>query len=792
MARGGEEAGCREIIRLLGRWEVAIAHLDAGTGPAAGLSAAVRKELKDQLVAHRKKIVTTLGERFGAKPLEGASTEAGSDVDLNTSGDRAGNDLLEARAYLDRTYPGWQQDYRMGLLVDASRIQSLSEALATLDPAARAAAEARISKNTETLLAARQLRHLDGEARAAALDKIADPQVRARVESLATMDDAARRAAYDNALREGDAAMAALKSKTISPEERAKLVEQVTYQQMLANLMDEEAYVSPGGVKGYAQGKKLTNPHDRYQAALDQVGMIGHQAAAHGGVLAAMRSYEMFKYVQRLCDILEQAGIQDPGLAFFRNWADLVYRVDRAATGGPRDAIDPGSLGGKAHDPGTRVRYSDLDQPTPGPDDKFLLDNYSRFRDMAHKHLPALREQALGADAGPAPAPVELPALGPKDVPGASTSGAHGTGGDPAGAVPGQPGGPGTGPQHVTGLGDPQTMKRVAEQVDQLGRTFKSGPPDPAQIRQVVEVVLKELDAQGVPRPLVNVADLHNPGRYGEYNHFTNTLTINSGAMMNGAPAFDVGTPVGLQRVLNTAYHEARHAQQAYMAMRYRAGQLQAQMPGVAPHILAQAMANDHRVHPAIADAAVKNPMPAGDTSPEAALARDLFDEGFAIGPRRAARDWAQGVMAMSEQYHIALRDAKQRLADIGWYEFWRQADRQKLQEQIHSIMRTLNEGFVAYRALVAEIDAFSSGNRAEASLKAQMEKVRPAEEALKKARVEISAAREQLELIQRHESILSEAAAIERVLSAEQIAAEKAAELARLIEQQTGEKKTP
>ena len=131
--------------------------------------------------------------------------------------------------------------------------------------------------------------------------------------------------------------------------------------------------------------------------------MIAHAVHEAGGVLEAARRYELFKYVNRICELFEQAGIQDERLAFFKNWSELVYQVDRDATG----ALDrPGGV--KLTEAATRARRTGRLTParrTSRRRIEFLLDNYGRFGEMVEHHGLDLGRRAQTEtgrrDAGP-------------------------------------------------------------------------------------------------------------------------------------------------------------------------------------------------------------------------------------------------------------------------------------------------------------------------------------------------------------------------------------------------------
>ena len=220
--------------------------------------------------------------------------------------------------------------------------------------------------------------------------------------SSAALGDGARLQLRNQALLEGDRLMGELKQAT-DPAVRQQLAEKITFQQMLANAMDDEAYISGGAIRGFALGQKLINPAEQYQALLDQVGMIAHAVKEAGGVLEAARRYELFKYVNRICALFEQAGVQDERLAFFKHWSELVYKVDRDATG----ALDrPGGVElTDAAKKGEAKVTTDAGAPHVAPSDQFLLDNYGRFGEMVEHHGLDLGKKVQGDGGGPTGSP---------------------------------------------------------------------------------------------------------------------------------------------------------------------------------------------------------------------------------------------------------------------------------------------------------------------------------------------------------------------------------------------------
>lgn len=420
---------CALLISRAGRWETAIGHLTAGSGPYAGLSEQARTRLIDALQEHRNGVVTGLHERFGVEGTTiveqpGASQNPGSDKDLSIGGLDAGARLIEMRTYLDQRYPGWERTYRMGLMIDPERIGAFGQHLSEMSSSVTEAAQMRLTQTSEVLLLARQAAHAEPAQRRQILESIGDATIRSRVEQMSSMTPQQRRAAHDRALVDGDRLSRAL-AQAETPEERARLAQLLTESQMRANAMTDDAYVSPGAVVGSALGSDLTSLHQHYQDAIDNIAMLTHAVQESGGVLEAMRSYEAFKYISRIAERLDAAGVTDPALPFFLAWSDLNYRVDRGAMGAqPRERVPVPSDPARAYS-GGRARYTDYDVPTQGVPDQFLLDNYHRFRQLVDQHLPTLRPQLSDVQGSHAMTP-SLPATTGQDQASLSASGSTG------------------------------------------------------------------------------------------------------------------------------------------------------------------------------------------------------------------------------------------------------------------------------------------------------------------------------------------------------------------------------
>jgi hypothetical protein len=399
---------CSALLDLLGPWEVAIATLEKRTGRAARFEEKEATELIKALSWHREKIGIQL-EHFGASTNSAASSEAGSDKDFNVKGkgkEPAGESLIAARAWLDKTHPGWARKYRMGLMVEAPRITGMADALEKLAPAVKAKMQKKILQETEMLFVAREARAAKPEDRPKILSALSDATMRTRAESLASLDNAVP--AYDAALRAGDAAKAKLDAlpKDASPEAKAELAMEMMLHQKRANALTDDAYITMGGIRGFGTGEGLKGAEQIYQAFLDQVSMATHQVHASGGLQPALRSYEVFKYLQRFCITLEKAEIKDPLIGLLKKECDLVYLIDRMRNATDGHELTWDKLGKNTQK--ASVRLTDVGD-MPVITDGHLMRTYQMATELAAKHGGALRSEAFGAAAGNDAVPIHLP-----------------------------------------------------------------------------------------------------------------------------------------------------------------------------------------------------------------------------------------------------------------------------------------------------------------------------------------------------------------------------------------------
>lgn len=403
-----DDAACAEVVRRFGVWEHGIAALRNQTGIAAGLEKSQALAIMAALQRHRERLVAHLGEQFNAHPAAIASNNPESDMDLNVRGDTAGASLINARTYLDANFPGWQRRYRMALMVGAERITTVSEVMSQLSAGERTALRRELSREVEALTIGRRLRGVQDPAQRAELLAGLDTAHRDMAEGFSLMDEAALRTRHDAALQAGDEAMRNYRAAT-TPEDRVRWAKEVTRQQMIANSMGSDAYVSVASVEAFVAPRtpaemraalRRMNPSSQYDVLVDQVDMMAHQIHDAGGVIPALRRYELYKYIERFCATLEAAGVADSQIAYFKNLADLHYRVDRGASATTRGPIGPDGISGGHADASVRVDEGYMaGRSEDGPSDQFLLGFWNEFRPWANAQSAAMRGRAMGEGA---------------------------------------------------------------------------------------------------------------------------------------------------------------------------------------------------------------------------------------------------------------------------------------------------------------------------------------------------------------------------------------------------------
>ncbi len=675
-ARAHQSHGATDrLIDHFGSWEQAVARLRAGTGEAAGLAQPMRDRLLETMARRRAAVVDEVA-RFGARPVASGSTEPGSDVDLNVAGANAGIKEVQARAHLDQRYPGWEGRFRMSLMVGSTRMGALGAMVGRLPPDLRAQVERHQVLATEAYAVAREARAAPEADRAAVLARIADPALRQEAGRMAAMgpDEVARTRA--ELLTRSDR-LRAQAAAARTDAERAQAVMEAMDVQMRANALDADAYVSGGAIRAVVMGRTDLRPAERYQAVVDQIAMIRHVADDAGGMRGALRRYETFKYVARLVDQLRALGVADPRLAFLRNHAELVSRVDRGATSSdaPRTVTGRDLARGA---PTAAVRHDDLGT-VAGVSDRFLADVHAMLSGVLDQHLPAVRARVLGEPGGAgagAAAPLRLPELGPP----------------PAPQAPGPaPGGEG----RERGLTSPDAMDRI---VTQAAEAHPTGSLQEFA-RSLHGQMAHELHAIGAAPPTVVARDMGDASLLGAFYPGRNEIVINAGQAQ-----FDPATPQGQRAVLRLLLHESRHAEQWFHALRHMA-----RTHGSGWRAEAQALG----VHPSIVEAAARAPLPPG-TTPDGETAARIHDELLGTGRHITAlgQDTAAKVRLRTaiERHTEDRARAQAELDRIPWNDMarWKEGEARvrELDERLALVRGDLQMREDIYWNLTHEVDA--------------------------------------------------------------------------------------
>jgi hypothetical protein len=168
-----------------------------------------------------------------------------------------------------------------------------------------------------------------------------------------------------------------------------------------------------------------------------------------------------------------------------------------------------------------------------------------------------------------------------------------------------------------------------------MGPTAGEGFRFEAEMQRVADrlgkVVAAEVSAAGMPMPKIVVKTAKGATYKGSYSDSEHTITINFNAEVYKSPE-------AFQALLGVIVHETRHAQQAFFALRVRAGRSESNEPGIVSAI----MHDQTKAAKALTDAAAERPIAETDTSAEARLGREVWSEKYQEGPRKDLRDWAQ------------------------------------------------------------------------------------------------------------------------------------------------------
>jgi hypothetical protein len=399
-----DAAAMQRLLREHGNWKHLIESLHAGTPEM--------QQVARNLGDYRASVVRQLEERFGARPLGGASTEPISDVDLQLTGNDAGRRMIEAENWMRQAAGDtWGDMFRMAFYTEGTRLFQYADVMRSLPRAARAALQARLTRLSERFNLAKMLRHAGDDAEAVGRVETLARSVGADLDDirgLARIEESAGLARRNELLTEVDGLAVQYDAARAAGNraEQIRLAEAITSRQVEANFFTREAYVAPGAGRAAVREVAVIG-HEAYQTALSQMEMIEHVVHESGGdVLRALREYELLKYVNRFAAAARQAGLERPGITYFENLSEYVYRVHRGAHA-EGAALPADWLGRSARSPrpdrpdlgGFYVRPSDLPVERPPVDEGFLRSQFQEFQREANEVLPELRRRAFADSA---------------------------------------------------------------------------------------------------------------------------------------------------------------------------------------------------------------------------------------------------------------------------------------------------------------------------------------------------------------------------------------------------------
>lgn len=301
----------RELLEISGSWQELILHLESNPSPMNEIAIG-------QLEAYRSFVVYTLGYKFGlAFSDPKASAKSSSDVDLATSGKNAGRRLLQADAYMRKTFPrgNWTKMFRMNFYTETGRLTFYEKVHADLKKDDFAALQKKVTARGEELVFARMLQHAgaDQESRNRTKDMMSylTPEQQARAYELSEESPAKAKEVAERLHQIVDDKVHEFKSlKETDKARRAALAEEITMLQMDINFRTEEANIMPGANRQVVT-KVAVRGYEAYQSALSQLEMMEHIIhLSEGNMDIAIRQYELHKYITRFIAAMNLAGIR--------------------------------------------------------------------------------------------------------------------------------------------------------------------------------------------------------------------------------------------------------------------------------------------------------------------------------------------------------------------------------------------------------------------------------------------------------------------------------------------------
>ena len=244
---------------------------------------------------------------LGAAPLDDASNDFKSDVDLNIEGADAGAKLLALEQKMAKEYgPNYKEMFKLEFFTEKSRLGQYRDLQRILPEASYENLVADITATQETFQLAKALRSATAESgqaeRIEALIRGRADEVEIR--ALSQLSEVDMKIKRDKLHLEVDALRRMYDRPNLQLHEKTRLAEQISKKQAEINFYSKDAYISYG-----AMTKDPTSPLEVKGALMSQLQMIHDKIAAYKGTGDAAKGYEVYKYISRYTAALEAAGI---------------------------------------------------------------------------------------------------------------------------------------------------------------------------------------------------------------------------------------------------------------------------------------------------------------------------------------------------------------------------------------------------------------------------------------------------------------------------------------------------
>jgi hypothetical protein len=262
----------------------------------------------------------------------------------------------------------------------------------------------------------------------------------------------------------------------------------------------------------------------------------------------------------------------------------------------------------------------------------------------------------------------------------------------------------------IDGMAGPRTLPRMfpsglqaTDEPESFGQDAQTGVIDRWQdltvdqrIAELIRLVNARLQSAGVPAVAPNPQDTLD---LGAFNFPDWTMIVGRNAMAVEQPNL-----AQAKDLVNTIYHEARHAEQWFRVAQLRCLQRRSGNPGATDARIAAAVATELGIPRTIADEAVK-PAPFALGSMDALIAQGWFDSVYGTGSTRR-----EAILTELDNANKQLAAAQTRN---------RQHPSPANELAVERAQDRLNRAIAGHATLPEEDDAFVAGERAEPGITA-------------------------------------------------------------------------